>query len=780
MMSYKTSSLLCQIFLLMITAALGNEWSVKYSQISLCALNGSTVIMNVTYTHPPHLTVTKRFWFINPAQGKELTDLYNEPGYSGRVNYLTDVQNHFPLRLSVVKKTDEHNIYCFRMETGEEKERYQGFPGITLSVTDLDLQIAPAEVTEGQSVVLTCKTTCNLTDPTFIWYKNSRNLTTKTNKSNEVHLQSVSSEDAGSYSCAVRGYEHLHSPDQTLRVRYRPKNISVSISPSGDIVENSPVTLTCKSDANPLLQNYTWFKGKTSVGNEKTYNISKISSEDSGEYKCKCSNEVGHQYSNSVTLNVLYPPKNVSVSISPSGDIVENSPVTLTCKSDANPLLQNYTWFKGKTSVGNEKTYNISKISSEDSGEYKCKCSNEVGHQYSNSVTLNVLYPPKNVSVSISPSGDIVENSPVTLACKSDANPLLQNYTWFKGMTLVGNEKTYNISKISSEDSGEYKCKCSNKVGHQYSNSVTLNVLYPPKNVSVSISPSGDIVENSPVTLTCKSDANPLLQNYTWFKGKTSVGMEKTYIISKISSEDSGEYKCKCSNEVGHQYSNSVTLNVLYPPKNIAVSFSSSGDIVEDSSVTLTCSSDANPPVRNYTWFKVNESSPLGSGQSYRAVQSGQYNCEAQNKHGSERSAAVSVTINDPLSSGVYAGLGVFLFVCICLTVTFLSIRKKTSIRSRPDQSFKEDNLYANIAVTNPVNTVSDSASANQDEVLYASVVHRRAVDTGNVESSAVKASVCEDGEVQYTSVRFKCTAADYRPMLSNAEDPTVIYSRVK
>ncbi|KAF5906478.1 B-cell receptor CD22-like, partial [Clarias magur] len=79
--------------------------------------------------------------------------------------------------------------------------------------------IAPAEVTEGQSAVLTCKTTCSLTDPTFIWYKNRRDLTTNTIRSNEVHLQPVSSEDAGSYSCAVRGYEHLPSPARTLRVR---------------------------------------------------------------------------------------------------------------------------------------------------------------------------------------------------------------------------------------------------------------------------------------------------------------------------------------------------------------------------------------------------------------------------------------------------------------------------------------------------------------------------------------------------------------------------------
>ncbi|KAI5608429.1 B-cell receptor CD22-like, partial [Silurus asotus] len=163
--------------------------------------------------------------------------------------------------------------------------------------------------------------------------------------------------------------------------------------------------------------------------------------------------------------------------------------------------------------------------------------------------------------------------------------------------------------------------------------------LDPPKNVSISL--SGEIVEDSSVTLTCSSDANPPVETYTWFNRTTSVGKGKTFTISKVSAEDSGDYKCMCSNKVGHQNSTSVTLNVLYPPKNISVSINSSGEKVEGSSVTLTCSSDSNPPVENYTWFKENEASPVGSGQSYRALQSGLYYCEVQNKLGSERSAAV-------------------------------------------------------------------------------------------------------------------------------------------
>ncbi len=47
-------------------------------------------------------------------------------------------------------------------------------------------------------------------------------------------------------------------------------------------------------------------------------------------------------------------------------------------------------------------------------------------------------------------------------------------------------------------------------------------------------------------------------------------------------------------------------------PQLLSVSVSPSGEIVEGSSVTLSCSSDANPAA-NYTWYKENEDSPKAS-----------------------------------------------------------------------------------------------------------------------------------------------------------------------
>uniref|UniRef100_A0A3B4EDB3 Ig-like domain-containing protein n=1 Tax=Pygocentrus nattereri TaxID=42514 RepID=A0A3B4EDB3_PYGNA len=91
-------------------------------------------------------------------------------------------------------------------------------------------------------------------------------------------------------------------------------------------------------------------------------------------------------------------------------------------------------------------------------------------------------------------------------------------------------------------------------------------------------------------------------------------------------------------------------LSVLDPPKNVSVSISPSGEIVEGSSVTLTCSSDGNPPEKNYTWFKEGGTSPVGSGQNYsfslNPRSDGLYYCEAQNEYGSLRSASVPVVLN--------------------------------------------------------------------------------------------------------------------------------------
>uniref|UniRef100_A0A3Q3FB77 Ig-like domain-containing protein n=1 Tax=Labrus bergylta TaxID=56723 RepID=A0A3Q3FB77_9LABR len=170
-----------------------------------------------------------------------------------------------------------------------------------------------------------------------------------------------------------------------------------------------------------------------------------------------------------------------------------------------------------------------------------------------------------------------------------------------------------------------------------------------PKLPSVSVSPSAEIVEGSSVTLTCSSDANPAAK-YTWFKDNLLKGQGQSYYFPSIRSEDRGIYYCQAENKHGQITSLQHLLDVQYAPKLPSVSVSPSAEIVEGSSVTLTCSSDANPAA-NYTWFKEDEDSPTASGQiftisNFSADHSGRYYCEAQNTRGRHNSTLHLITLS--------------------------------------------------------------------------------------------------------------------------------------
>ncbi|XP_059411034.1 B-cell receptor CD22-like [Carassius carassius] len=384
LMSVRMAPPLPLMFLILIHGVSSAEWGVSYRLSHICALKDSSVIMSCTYTYPTGYEIRKVFWTKNPVHGEEPPDLSEDPEYSQRLQYLGDEQKNCTIRLSHVTQKDSH-MYCFRFTTNVTDGKWKGYPGVTLTVTDLQVESSET-VTEGDSVRLTCKSSCALTDrATFIWYRNSQPLTERRDRNNQLLLQSVRREDAGRYSCALQEHTYI-SPAAQLNVTYPPKNVSVSISPSGEIVEGDSVTLICSSDSNPPAE-ISWFKGGMIVGSGRIYSISNISSDHSGEYKCKSKNKHGEKYSETVTLNVMYPPRNVSVLINGPAEIVEGDSVTLICSSDSNPPALNFSWFKENqsSSVGSGQSF-----SAQQSGRFYCEAHNQHGSQRSDAVSVTV------------------------------------------------------------------------------------------------------------------------------------------------------------------------------------------------------------------------------------------------------------------------------------------------------------------------------------------------------------------------------------------------------
>ncbi|XP_076136229.1 B-cell receptor CD22-like [Alosa pseudoharengus] len=267
-----------------------------------------------------------------------------------------------------------------------------------------------------------------------------------------------------------------------------------------------------------------------------------------------------------------------------------------------------------------------------------------------------------------------------------------------------------------------------------------------PRNTSVLAHPSGEPVEGSSVTLTCSSDANPPAHSYTWYKENghrsSQVGRSQNHSFVNISSEQSGLYYCVAENGIGQNRSSVVQINVTYAPRNTSVSVSPSGDIEEGSSVTLTCSSDANPPVHTYTWYRRkhgSESTWIGRGQTYSITNvstehSGLYYCKAENKHGASHS---NTTFLDVFSSGLrstilFSALGAILAVTLLLVIGIVCWRRQK---------------------TNSAKTVKNTHSNTKEVSNLACCDTTMDCGTGQIDAADRKD---DDDGVQYASVQFK------------------------
>uniref|UniRef100_A0A4W5PK74 B-cell receptor CD22 n=1 Tax=Hucho hucho TaxID=62062 RepID=A0A4W5PK74_9TELE len=186
------------------------------TSIRICALKGSTVDISCSYTYPSYHEIKKAFWFTKWESGIGPKDLSSVPGYAGHIKYLGDKESDCTLRITDLRLSDSAG-YKFRFITPVEK--FAGSP-VSLTVTDVVLEMDPTSVSERENVTLTCRTKCTL-DPitAYSWYKNGQPIPNSSTYSPVYSLFSVSSEDTGRYSCASEGNEELTSAEETLIAR---------------------------------------------------------------------------------------------------------------------------------------------------------------------------------------------------------------------------------------------------------------------------------------------------------------------------------------------------------------------------------------------------------------------------------------------------------------------------------------------------------------------------------------------------------------------------------
>ncbi|XP_035602159.2 B-cell receptor CD22-like [Oncorhynchus keta] len=310
--------------LLSLPGTLAQTWSVWYRDrdtiTDICASKGSSVVFDCIYSYPATKKVGRKIWFTprgdTKLDGSQQGDgvfntrgLTNKSRYSGRTEFY-DQDNKCTLKLNNVTEDDSGRFF-FRFEANKPHQTPQGFTGsfgVALTIPVLSLKINEnGPVKERDYVTLACTSTCNPPQMEFLWFKDGRPLPGVSGvHGGQYLLGPLSPNDTGSYSC---GLGQSTSTPILLDMRYAPRNVSVKVSLSHEVVKGSHLTLTCSNNANPAAETYTWFQRTGTLtslrlGMGKEHTFLEIDSDDSGLYFCMAQNAVGSQNSTELELKV--------------------------------------------------------------------------------------------------------------------------------------------------------------------------------------------------------------------------------------------------------------------------------------------------------------------------------------------------------------------------------------------------------------------------------------------------------------------------------------------
>ncbi|XP_049757040.1 B-cell receptor CD22 isoform X1 [Elephas maximus indicus] len=639
-----------------------------------------------------------------------------------RVEFLGNYKNNCSLHIETVHVNDSGQL-GLRMTAGTDK----WMEPINLNVSEKPppphIQL-PLEIQESQEVTLTCS--LNFTCPGYQiqlqWSLEESAVTLISMDPKTVSTESKLTfhpnwtHHGQNLTCQLKDNsgEMLSQETVQLNVNHSPKlKIEIS-SGKATVMEGESVIFACLViSSNPEHGDISWFKDSTKLIMQKTnvLTLSTVTKRDSGKYHCQSFNSVGAGKSEDVVLHVQFTPEPSSVQIVPS-PANEGEMVELTCTSLAYPPPTNYTWYHNGQEVQGrrEKNFQIPKLLLCHAGNYSCLAENSLGPgEIGQEAELDIQYAPKGVTMVIQNPTPIREGDDVTLVCNyNSSNPRVTEYKWkpeasknksFPEVMMI-RKVTWDVKPITCEACNLWCSKAP---------FVTLDVHYAPKDVRVlKISPRTEIHSGHPVLLRCDfSRSHPMDVRFFWKKNGSFLEEGQELSFDSISPEDAGHYSCLVNNSIGQTTSEAWMLQVLYKPRGLRVSIAPQDRVMEGKKATLTCESDANPPVSWYTWFDWNNQNLHHAAQTLRlepvnVKHSGAYWCQGNNQLGMGQSPPSTLTVYySPETIGKRAALG----IGVCLSIFILAIWGVKVYRSwkkiREQQELQENSSGQSFFVKN-------------------------------------------------------------------------------
>ncbi|TSQ12721.1 V-set and immunoglobulin domain-containing protein 10-like 2 [Bagarius yarrelli] len=393
------------------------------------------------------------------------------------------------------------------------------------------------------------------------------------------------------------------------------------------VFEGNDIQLTCMMGKTyPPPTKLMWYNNvKQNVGDQpKKYMVQQgpswtnltvretDSKVDSGQYWCFASNALGGMEISILLLVMRYPtPPNVTISkivytrryrtdvnvewsLQEYGDvtgfIIERQKLSVPQeRSDVVPVWETVT----KNLKPSTRSYQISNLDPSTMYAFRVTPLNRRTVGYPSEIKIPVSTPVSKPYILLSDPSP-VEGASLWLYCSLNDGTDPIYYTWEQesrsGLVTIlseSNSSLINISSVTHNHTGWFRCLVKNEVNQQRSDRLWLDVIFGPDVPQIEVTPFSvtdqgySALEKETVSLLCQASSNPPSQ-YVWFYNNSQVYTGPQLIITKILRMHSGYYACLAQNTYLNTYSKkTITLTVYYPPDG-----------------SPSCSID---PVNNYT-----------------------------------------------------------------------------------------------------------------------------------------------------------------------------------
>uniref|UniRef100_A0A9J8CJY8 Ig-like domain-containing protein n=1 Tax=Cyprinus carpio carpio TaxID=630221 RepID=A0A9J8CJY8_CYPCA len=339
---------------------------------------------------------------------------------------------------------------------------------------------------------------------------------------------------------------------------------------------------------------------------------------------------------------------------------------------------------------------------------------------------------------------EALKGSCVFIPCTFDIGQNLKNdltdsakRKWFKGKTLQFDSSSPNngplkgeifgtatqkncttcFDNISQSHKGSYYFRLEGSDTLQYSykepkhSQVQIVVLESPPKPTLRVFKDQqelmkmmEVIEGSSVNLRCSTkifcpSRPPSLR---WSSSLNENVTEKQYqnqteLISDLNLTVSHRHhRVTFTCTATHQLQQPITtqeswmLLVQYAPRNTSVTINPAGLVLEGRSVTLSCSSNANPAV-NYTWYRDTNGllNPVQTGPNLTindtdSTHSGQYYCTAENKRGTQN---ISLLLDVQCFHYPSVLLGAAVIASVMMSVCIMKLCYERKRKEKPSET---------------------------------------------------------------------------------------------